>query len=350
MSISGIGRVRGAATRLVHRLLPTVLVLLYHRVIDLPSDPHQLCVTPKRFAEHLELLRAYGRRLRVRELGAALRAGRLPRRGVVITFDDGYADNLHNAKRLLERYDMPATVFVTTGYVGHDREFWWDELERLLLLPAELPATLGLTIDDRRYEWPLGGASAYGVEEGRRDRGWHIGHKEDPSERHRLYRSLYDLLCRMPEAERHGVLEALRAWASVPAGARPTHRALDVEEVARLAEPELIEVGAHTVTHPVLAALDRRSQWEEIRGSKIRLEEMTGQTVTSFSYPYGSRSRSDYTSETVAMVREAGFDCACSYVAAPVRRGADVLQLSRAMVRDWDGDELERRLRGWFDA
>ena len=51
----------------------------------------------------------------------------------MVTFDDGYADNLWNAKPLLERYDVPAAVFVTTGYAGQDREFWWDELETLLL-------------------------------------------------------------------------------------------------------------------------------------------------------------------------------------------------------------------------
>jgi peptidoglycan/xylan/chitin deacetylase (PgdA/CDA1 family) len=350
MTIRGVARVRGAVKRLTHGFVPTVLVLLYHRVIDLPADPHRLCVSPQRFAEHLEVLRRWGRPWQVRDLTAALRAGRLPRRGVVITFDDGYADNLHQAYRLLERHDVPATFFVTAGYVGGEREFWWDELERILLAPGELPATLALTLAGQRHEWNLGQAVVYGPEEQRRDRNWHVGHKTDPSERQRIYRSLYGLLGPVSDAARQEALGALRAWAGVAAAVRPTHRALDRPEVGRLASSGLVEVGAHTVTHPVLASLQRHGQWEEVRGSKTLLEEMIGRPVTSFAYPYGSRLRSDYTDETVAIVREAGFDGACSYLAKPVRRGAKPFELSRANVGDWDGDELTRRLRGWLDG
>ena len=69
----------------------------------------------------------------------AVSGGDVPSAGVVVTFDDGYADNFHNAKPLLERYEIPATVFVTTGYLQDQREFWWDELERILLQPGTLP-------------------------------------------------------------------------------------------------------------------------------------------------------------------------------------------------------------------
>ena len=350
MTIPGGGRIRGAARRLAGAFVPSVLVLLYHRVMDLPTDPHRLCVSPGHFAEHLDVLKRYGRRWSVRELTTALRAGRLPRRGVVVTFDDGYADNLHHAHRLLQRYDTPATFFVTAGYVGTEREFWWDELERILLLPPALPPALVVTVDERRYEWNLGGDALYDPQAQQRDRGWHIGHRSDPGERHRIYRALYELLCRAPDATQQRVLGQLRTWAGVPVAARPTHRALERREVAHLGASGLVEVGAHTVTHPCLAALDRRHQSDEIRGSKLRLEEMIGHPVTSFAYPYGSRSRSDYTPETVDAVRKAGFDGACSYLAKPVRRDADLFELPRATVGDWDGDELARRLRGWLDA
>jgi peptidoglycan/xylan/chitin deacetylase (PgdA/CDA1 family) len=341
------GRVRRAARRFVRALSPSVLVLLYHRVADVPCDPHQLCVTPSHFREHLEVLRAHGALLRLRDLASRVRQGRLPRRGFVVTFDDGYADNLENAVPLLERYDIPATVFVAGECVGREREFWWDELERLLLLPPELPRTLSLSIGGDRHEWNLGDA-AVGAGQASSHRGWHVGQR-DPSDRHAVYHSIYELLRPVPDAERQAILELVRDWAGAPHEVRATHRPLRVEEVGRLATSRLIEVGAHTLTHPVLGSLHRQAQWAEIRGSKIRLEEMTGRSVTSFAYPYGMRSR-DYTAETVAMVREAGFGCACSYLPEPVRRDAEVFELPRPMVRDWDGDEFERRLRAWFAA
>src|SRR6266481_2477666 len=140
---------------------PTALILLYHRVTEPMSDPWSLCVTSTHFAEHLETLRRHARIIHLQELVDGLENSALPERSVVITFDDGYADNLHNAKRVLERYDAPATVFITTGYIGHSREFWWDTLEKLFLGPGRLPESLHLTIDGCVFEWELGEAACY---------------------------------------------------------------------------------------------------------------------------------------------------------------------------------------------
>src|SRR5262245_25101756 len=117
MRLRGIGRARQTVRWLGSRLASRALILLYHRVVDLPSDLHSLQVTPRHFAEHLAVLRQYGRPIRLQQLAAALRQGNLPQRAVIVTFDDGYADNFYNARSVLERHDTPATVFLTTGYV-----------------------------------------------------------------------------------------------------------------------------------------------------------------------------------------------------------------------------------------
>ena len=116
-----------------------VLVLVYHRVAKPRSDPWSLAVTPERFAEHLEVLRRHAVPLRLQQLSRALAKGAtLPGRAVVVTFDDGYADNLHNAKPLLERHDVPATIFLPSGFIGSEDGFWWDELDRLLSTPGKV--------------------------------------------------------------------------------------------------------------------------------------------------------------------------------------------------------------------
>jgi peptidoglycan/xylan/chitin deacetylase (PgdA/CDA1 family) len=118
--------------------------------------------------------------------------------------------------------------------------------------------------------------------------------------------------------------------------------------VLALVEGELVEAGAHTVTHPALSALQTASQRDEILGSKQSLQEIIGRSVTSFAYPYGRRI--DYDAITVELVRQAGFACSCSNFSGAVARTTDHLQLPRFQVQDWDGDEFARRLSWWFDA
>ena len=103
---------------------------MYHRVTTLQNDPHLLAVSSKNFAAHLEVIRHYGFPISLSGLVTCLKDGRIPNRAVVITFDDGYTDNLYEAKPELERYESPATVFVTAGQIGSPLEFWWDELDR----------------------------------------------------------------------------------------------------------------------------------------------------------------------------------------------------------------------------
>ena len=74
------------------------MILLYHRVIELPPNPYLLAVSPNHFAEHLAVLRKYAQPISLRELVNGLRRGRLLRGAVVIKFDDGYFHNLIYAK------------------------------------------------------------------------------------------------------------------------------------------------------------------------------------------------------------------------------------------------------------
>jgi peptidoglycan/xylan/chitin deacetylase (PgdA/CDA1 family) len=322
------------------------LVLLYHRIAELRFDPQLLAVTPSRFAQHLEALREYGCPTPLGEMYAALRDRRLPHRAIAVTFDDGYADNLECGKPLLERYETPATVFVATSYAGRDREFWWDELERLLLLPGRLPETLRLRIGSTFHEWRLGNACVFGEEDYERHSDWNVEIAHDPSPRHTVYRLLCRLLRGVSGADRTAALDELADMAGVTPTGRVSHRALSFDGLGRLADGDMVDLGAHTSSHCTLSALSADAQRSEIVESKTRLQEITGRAVTSFAYPFGGRA--DYTPTTVGLVREAGFTLACSNVPGLVRRRTDPFQLPRVLVRNWDAETFAGRLREWL--
>jgi len=346
MRIRGAGRLRQTARVFRNRFVSTTLILVYHRVNEVPSDPQLLCVAPERFAEHMEILRHRYQPIRLQLLLDAHQAGDLPRRSIAVTFDDGYADNLYNGKPPLERYDVPATVFVTTGHLGEQREFWWDELDRLLLQPGKLPERLDLNVHGRIHRWVLDQAACYNEETHQRYRGWNVLDDYDPGPRQHIYRSLCELLRSLTGKERKKVLCELRLWADTDSVGRQTHRTLFPDELLDLAAENLIEVGAHTVNHPILSNLPAAVQRIEIEGSKRHLEGILGHPVGAFAYPYGSRS--DYTADTVKIVKDAGFKCACSNFVDVVWRGSNRFQLPRVLVRDWDGDEFASRLERWF--
>jgi peptidoglycan/xylan/chitin deacetylase (PgdA/CDA1 family) len=305
-----------------------------------------MCVTPRHFGEQMEVLRQHGNLLRVDQLVRALDNDALPDGAVVVTFDDGYADNFVQAKPLLERYDVPATVFLSTGYVGQEREFWWDELCHLLLQPGTLPESLSLTVDDKMYRWELAGATRYDETAHHLHRKWRAW-DEAPTSRHVLYASLWELLRSLPEDARRRMLDDLHAWAGTESDCRPSHRTLSLEEAVTLALGELIEIGAHTVTHSALSMLSAESQRAELRGSKETLENLLNRRVTSFSYPFGRRV--DYTEETVSLVREAGFASACSNFPGAVDSFTCHFQLPRLQVLDWGGEKFAAWLSDWFN-
>lgn len=337
-----VGRLGRFLVWLRKRFSKQGLILMYHRVDEKDVEPWSVCVTPEHFTEHLEVLQRRNNPMSLRQLIQAQQEGHIPDRAVALTFDDGYANNLYKAKPLLERYDIPATVFVTSGYLGKNQEFWWDELEQILLRPYRLPETLSLGIGGNKHEWTLGAAVDYSEEQHRRDANRTVWEAE-PGSRLALYLSIWQQLRVLPDKQVRDVLDEIIAWANVKPTVRQTHRPLTSSEMGWLEQGGLIEVGAHTVTHPLLANRSLTTQRKEIMGGKTELEDILGHSVISFSYPYGN-----YTAETVALIQEAGFSCACSTVADNVWRNTDLFRLPRFEVKDWGGDEFARRLSKWF--
>ncbi len=333
---------RSHLRRAVYRLGPTALVLIYHRVAQLGSDPQLLAVTPSNFDRQMALL---ARDYHPQPLGALigdLRGRRVKNRAVAVTFDDGYADNLVEALPILATHGVPATVFVSSGYLGGEREFWWDDLERIVLSPTPLPETIELNSGSGAFRFELGSEGPRPEANDREP--WDVT-KPPITQRQRLYFELAAYVRPCAAHDREAILEQLRP-ASVPQAARRSHRQLDSAEVTELASHALMTVGGHTSTHQVLSARAGTEQAREIQDDRQALTEMCPRPVSLFSYPYGALS--DYTDESVELVRQAGYAGACSNHPGVVKPWTDPYRVPRQLVRDWDASEFGSQLEGWF--
>jgi peptidoglycan/xylan/chitin deacetylase (PgdA/CDA1 family) len=289
---------------------------------DGESDPWGLNVSTASFAEQMQVLRREAQPVSLGRLLQALGHARPPRPLVAVTFDDGYAETLGAARVILERHDIPATAFLTSGYIGGDREYWWDALERAVLEPRRLPDRLVLRSGAASREWRVAG--------GRRGR-------------RRLLASLHRWLRPVPDRDRRVLMDELCGWAGVSTLSRSSRRPPSEEEVHRLASGGRIEVGAHTDTHPTLAWFSALDQQAEIEGGKMRLEEIVVRPVTQFAYPHGGPS--DYTCVSQILVREAGFAVACAAFAGGIWPGSDRFALPRVAASNRGGEALTRLLR-----
>jgi peptidoglycan/xylan/chitin deacetylase (PgdA/CDA1 family) len=313
---------------------PHAVVLMYHRVTACEIDPWNLCVSPQRFAEQLEALKGSYPIVSMRELAGTASS----QNAVAITFDDGYADNLLQAAPLLEHYEAPACFFLTSGALGIHHEFWWDELERLLLRKAALPSTLKIRIGDSWRMFEPGRAAEPATDmrgEIRANPPWKAG----ANTRLGFYYAVWQTMRTLDEQGRRTALDEIAMQLAEDTAARVSHRTLTADEARRLADCHGIEIGAHSVTHAVLPHLAPAAQSEEIRGSKEHLEKLLNLPVTGFAYPFG-----DYSRETAGLVRAAGFAFACTTEAGGISRDSDRFRLPRLGVEDWDGSQLLRRV------
>ena len=166
--------------------------------------------------------------------------------------------------------------------------------------------------------------------------------KTDEFSRSSLYVSLYRELQPMPHGERREVLNQLLDSSHQSSSVRESHRIMSAEEVGTLADGGLIEIGAHTVTHPPLSSQPLETQRAEVQNSKSWVEERLGRPIASFSYPFGGSTH--YSAETVRAVREAGYLRACTNAARRVARADSLYELPRFNTSDMTASDLEALL------
>lgn len=207
-------------------------------------------------------------------------------RHVVVTFDDGYRDNYDHAFPVLKAHGIPATFFVSTGFLDAPRLAAWDEIAWMVRSSPERGLPPGKWFgEDIRFDEP---------------------HRE------RAVRRLVARYKQLSEDEVAGFLDHLAE--RTRSGRFPAAQAGDcwmTWDMVRTMHAAGMRIGGHTVNHPVLAHLPHARQQQEIHGCAERLKDELGMPMTIFSYPFGYVGT--FNEETRACLREQGVQVAFSF-------------------------------------
>ena len=295
-----------------------VCVLCYHRVLDIIDDYNMINVVPRYFEEQMRVIRNNYRIIRLDDIRDSINYG--DEDAVAVTFDDGYSDFLGDALSVLEKYEIPATAFITTDNIGTNTENWMDEIIRLILGPTEYKADFVLEDTEMSGYWKT----------------------RTFDQRLAFYRA-FNYICRNSKREkRQDYINQLRVWNGDCPEVRKNRRILNEEEIKKLAKHPLISLGAHTVTHPSLSALTYEEQKYEIRTSKRTLEEISNSKISLFAYPFGSKY--DYTYETIEILKNEGFTGAFTTEGIISNKEYDSFRIPRSVPHNMSGEAFEKWL------
>lgn len=287
-------------------------VLIFHRILAtsdplFPGEPDAQC-----FDDILVWMKSWFNVLPLDEAVARLQTRSLPPRAAAITFDDGYADNYHVALPILKKHGLSATFFVATGFL--DGGIMWNDaiVEAVRRAPGNKLDFGSLHLGTYRITTPI--------------------------ERRTTIDALISKIKYLDPGERQELVErCVDATGSI----LPSDLMMTSLEVRALRKAGML-VGAHTVTHPILARTPSSAAKQEIIGSKKFLEGILGESVLLFAYPNG-KPGADYGTEHVEMVREAGFSLAMSTAWGAARDPQNLYEIPR--FTPWDRSKFRFGLR-----
>ncbi len=252
------------------RLKDRAFILMYHRVFD-PKEPLDyyvqpgMYVTKETFELHMEYLKNNFKVIALDKLIDKIKNNEKLTGYCSITFDDGWVDNYKNAFPILKKYDLPATIFLATGFIGTNKWFWPEEISFYLrkIIDGDielnsLPSALKDIIQNQK-----------------------LSEFEDIN-------TVIEKFKLISPAKRHSVIECMNLCFPVKDKKRLL---MDWAEVKEMHNSGLISFGAHTVNHEILTQLETEEIEDEILLSKKHIEKELGDRVNLFAYPNGNSNK-----------------------------------------------------------
>jgi peptidoglycan/xylan/chitin deacetylase (PgdA/CDA1 family) len=283
-------------------------ILMYHNFSGPNgSDPNTLNVEGIR--RQFTYLRRHFRVIPLLELVNQLASGRkkLDRNIVALTIDDGRRNCYEFLFPLLKEFELPATFFVVSSFIRGEDWIWTDKVIWLSEQPNPPEALLPNQLDG-------------------------------------VFRSLN----RMRPAERNAWIDAIAESMSVtiPTIAPAKYSPCSWSELREMADSGLMEIGSHTVTHPILSSVTDDESWDELTRSRAQIEEGTGRSAKSFCYPNGMPG--DYRPSQVQQVERAGYACSVVAEFGMVNHTSDRYRLPRiGAARKSRNPEFSKYLDGF---
>ncbi|MCA0425526.1 MAG: polysaccharide deacetylase family protein [Proteobacteria bacterium] len=278
-------RLTGATRALAPAFRGRGVILTMHHVrpaSDFSFAPNRILeITPEFLEETVQLLADQGYEIAaLDEVPARLRSDGPP--FAVLTFDDGYRDNGHFAWPVLHRHKAPFTIFVTPGFADATAPLWWLDLEEAIACQDHVSAPLSTG----RLELPAATAE----------------------EKTRAFETIYWALRPGPEGEMRAVIARMAEEAGIDPLQRTRDLCMRWNEIRTMASDPLCTIGAHTMTHPMLAKHAEAIARVEMAESKAIIEEQLGREVRHLAFPVGDPGSAG--AREFALARACGFETA----------------------------------------
>ncbi len=272
---------------LAHQSRGLGAIMMLHHVrpwVECGFAPNRILeITPDFLDEALTLVRARGFNvIRLDEVPARLRSPDAGRPFVAITLDDGYRDILDHALPVFRKHQTPFTVFATTGFADGTAPLWWLDLENSI---RKLDF-IRLELDGERFAYPA----------------------QDDREKMAAFSQLYRHLRQGPEPRLRKIIAALALEAGVDTLKTTRQLCLDWDGLRQLSKEPLATIGAHTLTHPMLAKHDLAVASEEIEHSRAIIAREISQDIRHFAYPVGDKTSA--AGREFELAKTAGFETA----------------------------------------
>jgi len=249
----------------------TVLTIVtYHRIIDPDkidsANREVVSATPKEFEKQMKFVSEHFTPIDFFDLKEIVEKKKaVPQNPIIISFDDGYRDNYDNAFPVLKKFNLKGVIFLATGFIGTDKTFWWDEISSIILETSKKQICIP-SISEKFLK---------------------LSEKSDVKYRRQFIEELLNKIKTMPESKKNGIINELR---EVCGNIKNSQSVMLDWNMALEMQKNGVELGAHTVNHPVLSQIKHDDIRREIALSGFEIREKTGIKPVSFCYPVGKKT------------------------------------------------------------